>query len=111
MGGTQSVSTLKAYGLLFNLMRGQYVPVKWCINPSKGKDGVDFTIGTTAFRSGAFVIPKQYRTATVNTIINTWQTKGVRGITSTVDVVLPVFTTFSSMPRNALSSMPASWPV
>jgi hypothetical protein len=99
MGGTQSVSTLKAYGLLFNLMRGQYVPVKWCINPSKGKDGVDFTIGTTSFSSGAFVVPKQYRNSTVNSIISTWQGKGVSGITTTSDVVLPVFTTFSAMQR------------
>lgn len=75
MGGTQSVSTLKAYGMLYNLMKGAQVPVKWCINPSKDKDGVDFTIGATAFKSGAFVITTPYRTAAVNAIITTWWVK------------------------------------
>jgi len=99
LGGTQSVSTLKAYGMLYNLMKGAQVPVKWCINPSKAQDGIDFSIGATAYRSGAFVISKAYRTTAVNSIISTWVGKRVSGVTTTQDIILPVYRTLLNIPR------------
>jgi hypothetical protein len=49
MGGTQNVKILKAYGLLYNLMSGQYVPIKWCIRPDKGAMGLILPLAAPRF--------------------------------------------------------------
>jgi uncharacterized repeat protein (TIGR01451 family)/fimbrial isopeptide formation D2 family protein len=72
-------NAMKPYGLLFDLVRNQKVPVAWAINPSKAKDGTDFTDPQTgkSYRAGAFIIRADYVTSAVVTTISNWRAQGV----------------------------------
>ena len=100
MGNTMATG-LKPYGLIYDLVHNNSVPVKWIIKPGKTvKDETDFTIGSDIFKSGAFVVEAQYRTSAVNAVIANWVSQGVVGITTTSNLSLPVFntiTTFSNV--------------
>lgn len=65
-------NALKPYGLVYALIKNNNVPVKWVINPSKTWQGVDFTHNGVTYKSGAFIIPKEYLTTAVNATISTW---------------------------------------
>lgn len=67
---------LKPYGLVYDLVRNKQIPVYWAINPSKAKDGIDFTVDSRNFRGGSFIIPAEYVSAALSTI-STWTAKGV----------------------------------
>ena len=43
---------LKPYGLIYDLMINYKVPIKWVIEPTKSKDGTDFTYGATSYKGG-----------------------------------------------------------
>lgn len=90
---------LRPYGLLFALLEAN-VPVHWAINPTKAKDGIDFSHAGVDYRGGAFIIEAKYRTSAVNSIISSWQGQGVVGtsITSAASNV-PIFLTFSFVPK------------
>lgn len=90
---------LKPYGMVYNLLQDFNVPVKWVINPSKSKDGIDFTFNNTPYRSGSFIILAQYRTAEVNQAINTWKAKGVIGEDSNSEISVEVFATLTYAPK------------
>lgn len=51
---------LKPYGLVYNLVVNQKIPVIWSISPTKTKDGIDFSVDGIDFKGGAFIIEKQY---------------------------------------------------
>lgn len=53
-------NALKPYGLVYNFLTVQKVPVIWSINPTKVKDGVDFTVDGINFKGGPFIIEKQF---------------------------------------------------
>lgn len=89
---------LKPYGMIYDLLKNYQVPVKWIINDSKIKDGTDFTYNGTNYRGGPFIIPAEFRTATVNSRISFWQGQGVVGITTTSPVTVPVFATLTFPP-------------
>ena len=101
MGNTpQTVNNgLKPYGLIYELVKDYDVPIKWIINESKGKDGIDFTYSGINFRGGPFIIPAIYRTAAVNNVISTWNGEGVVGTTTTSSITVPVAQTIRVMPR------------
>lgn len=92
---------LKPYGMIYDLITNYGVPIKWVIDPAKGKDGIDFSAGGFDYRGGPFIIPAIYRTTAVNTRITYWQTQGVIGRTLTAPVDVPVFKTLvvSSTPN------------
>jgi VCBS repeat-containing protein len=90
---------LKPYGMVYDLVKNQNVPIKWVINPSKTKDGVDFSHNGIAYKGGPFVIPAAYRTAAVNARIVYWQSLGVVGATTISPVTVPVNMTIKSVPR------------
>ena len=90
---------LKPYGLVYDLVKNKMVPVKWIISSYKKKDGVDFVYNGRDFKGGPFIIEAKFRTPEANAIIAAWEAKGVIGLTTTSDVVVPVFTTFTSMPK------------
>ncbi len=92
-------NALKPYGLVYALLKNHQVPVKWVINPTKGKDGVDFTYNGTAYRGGSFIILAQYRTLEINNEINAWKNKGVIGENIAFDLNLPVYAVLSYAPR------------
>jgi len=90
---------LKPYGLVYELLKNQNVPVKWVINPSKVKDGIDFSHNGIDYKGGTFIILESYRTATINTLISIWQTKGVVGATTVSDFFVDVFQTLQFAPN------------
>jgi hypothetical protein len=90
---------LKPYGMVYDLVKNQNVPIKWVINPSKSKDGVDFSHNGIAYKGGPFIIPAAYRTAAVNARIVYWQSLGVVGTTTISPVTVPVNMTIRALPR------------
>lgn len=89
---------LKPYGLVYDLIKNHYVPIKWVINTSKLKDSSDFIYNGTAYKGGPFIIPAAYRTTAVNARITYWQSLGVVGTTTTSPVTVPVYATFRTTP-------------
>ncbi len=83
-------NALKPYGMVWELIHDHQVPIKWAINPGKGKDGIDFTYNGTAFKGGPFIISAEYRTAAVNAVIANWESNGVVGVTTTSDFTAPI---------------------
>ncbi|WP_367392857.1 SprB repeat-containing protein [Lewinella sp. LCG006] len=90
---------LKPYGLVYDLLENYQVPIKWVINPTKTKDGVDFTYNGLGYRGGPFIIPAEFRTTAVNARITFWQGQGVIGTTTTSPITVPVFTTMNFAPN------------
>jgi len=90
---------LKPYGLVYTLIKDHNVPVRWAINPSKLKDGTDFTVNSKNYKGGTFIIPAQYINTAVLTKINTWKSAGV-----VVDG--PINTTFTAPIYKELTSWP-----
>ncbi|HXR82638.1 MAG TPA: hypothetical protein VN763_17045, partial [Saprospiraceae bacterium] len=95
---------LKPYGMLYDLIRNFNVPIKWVINPSKIKDGIDFTHNGTNFSGGPFIIPAEYRTSAVNARISFWQGQGVQGVTTVSPITVPVYTTLTNTPHWTLNT-------
>lgn len=75
---TQTVENgLKPYGLVYQLIIVEGIPVHWAINSSKTKDGADFTAGGKAYKAGSFIIPGDRVTAKVLAKLDAWKAKGV----------------------------------
>ncbi len=90
---------LRPYGLIYDLLKNYNVPVKWVINPTKSKDGADFVHNGITYSGGTFIILQDYRTAAINTVITTWQSKGVVGATSVSNFSVEVFMTLLFAPN------------
>lgn len=107
MGNTNTASAnddLKPYGMILDLMLNYHVPVKWVINPSKLKDGTDFTHNGVAYKGGTFIIPREYRTDPIDARIAYWQTQGVVGNFSVSPFQVNVSFTFTAPPHWVLNS-------
>ncbi|HOY33015.1 MAG TPA: hypothetical protein PKW80_14140, partial [Bacteroidales bacterium] len=68
---------LKPYGLVFQLLNFDYVPVNWAIDSLKVKDGIDFYADGYPFRGGSFIIEANQITPSVLATLNIWIAKGV----------------------------------
>jgi uncharacterized repeat protein (TIGR01451 family) len=91
---------LKPYGLVYNLLDIQKVPVIWSINQSKTKDGIDFSVDGIDFRGGTFVLEAQFASApNVVTALNNFIAQGVVIHTTTASVTIPVYKELNSWPR------------
>ena len=90
---------LKPYGLIYELLKNYQVPILWSINPTKLKDGIDFSIGANNYKGGPFIIEADYRTDSVNARILAWQALGVVGVTTTAPLTVPVGTTLIKAPN------------
>ena len=99
---------LKPYGLIFDLLQNCHVPIKWIINQSKGKDGIDFTYNSVDYKGGTFIIPAEYRTTTVNARITFWIGQGVVGVTTTSPISVPVQLTMTNAPNWTLDQQNGS---
>lgn len=94
---------LKPYGLLYELIVNENIPVRWAINESKSKDGTDFTVDGVTYKGSAFIIPVEYVNGNVTSLISTWQSQGVVISNPTVNTfVAPVYKELSSWPRAVL---------
>lgn len=96
---------LKPYGLVYDLMKNYKVPVWWIINPTKTKDGADFTHNGITYKGGAFVVPAAHRTPAVNTAIASWQSQGVVGATSVSNFTTDVYMVLKFAPRWTLDTL------
>lgn len=85
---------LKPYGMIYDLIKNYGATVIWSIEPTKAKDGIDFTHNGIHYKGGTFIIPAQFRTPAVNTRITFWNGQGVVGATSVSPFVVPVFATY-----------------
>ncbi|MEO7427251.1 MAG: hypothetical protein ABI036_18835 [Fibrobacteria bacterium] len=75
---TQTVGNgLKPYGLVYQLIIVEGIPVQWAINASKEKDAADFTAGGKTYRAGSFIVAAERVTAKVLEKLKTWKAKGV----------------------------------
>lgn len=90
---------LKPYGLVYDLVKNYKVPVKWIINTGKTKDGIDFTHNGISYRGGTFIVPFEFRTPAVNSVISSWETQGVIGNTSVSQMILDTFKTIYYAPN------------
>ena len=82
---------LRPYGLVYELIHTHGIPIKWVINPNKGKDGIDFSHNGINYRGGPFIIPALYRSAAVNSAISKWNSRGVVGAETVSDIIVPVY--------------------
>jgi hypothetical protein len=90
---------LKPYGLVYKLVKTYKIPVKWVVNGSKAKDGIDFSHNGVNYRGGTFIIPFEFRTTTVNAEISAWEAQGVVGNTSVSTLILDVTKTIYYAPN------------
>jgi hypothetical protein len=91
---------LKPYGLIYDLITNYGVPILWCIDQAKIKDGPDFTYNAVNYSGGTFVVPGQYITAAVATRISFWQGIGVQGLYANAGVLAPpVYDTITAFPK------------
>jgi len=92
-------NALRPYGMVHDLTKNYQVPVRWVINPTKDRDGVDFTHSGVSYKGGPFIIPAEYRTASVNARITYWQGQGVVGVTTTTPVTVPIYAVIGTAVR------------
>jgi hypothetical protein len=98
-------NALKPYGMIYELTNTHNVPVKWVIEPTKSKDGNDFTHNGVNYRSGAFIIPAPFITPEITTVINNWVSAGVVGNYSVSGMTLPVQMDITSFPRVLIDTL------
>src|SRR4051794_1420382 len=48
---------LKPYGLVYQLIIGEGIPVHWAMTTSKAKGGADFTAVGKTYKAGSFITP------------------------------------------------------
>lgn len=98
-------SGLKPYGMIYEMITVHQIPVKWCINTSKVKDGTDFTYNSINYKGGSFVIPGDLINTTIQTRIAYWLTQGVQGVYTTSPAAVPVSYTINSFPRIVIDTL------
>lgn len=49
-------NALRPYGMIYDLMKNNKVPIKWIISPTKLKDSEDFNYNGISYKVGAFII-------------------------------------------------------
>jgi hypothetical protein len=92
-------NAIRPYGMVYDLTKNHQVPIRWAINPNKGKDQNDFMFNGVGYRGGTFIIPAEFRTAAVNARISYWQGQGVVGVTTNDTVTVPVYAVIGSAVR------------
>src|SRR5262245_48181643 len=99
---TQTVAnSLKPYGLVYDLVQNQHIPVDWAINPNKGIFGADFSAGGKTYSGGPFIIEAPFAAAAAATIAK-WRAQGVVGTQITKEFLAPIYNTISAFPRTVL---------
>ncbi|MBK9732545.1 MAG: tandem-95 repeat protein [Chitinophagaceae bacterium] len=97
-------NALKPYGLVYQLLNTYGVPIKWVINPSKTWQANDFSYNGKSYKAGCFIIPNEFRTPSVNALINTFKSQGVVIDSFTTSATVPVYTTLTAVPRWTLDA-------
>ncbi|MDH5237837.1 MAG: hypothetical protein OEW85_09520, partial [Acidimicrobiia bacterium] len=111
MGQVQTVATgLKPYGLVYDLVVNNQIPVDWVIADGKTKNpdadltdpaAIDFSANGKDYRGGPFVIPAGFA-AEAAPIISAWQAQGVVVDGPMPQFGAPKFETITSWPNAVL---------
>lgn len=91
-------NSLKPYGMIYDLMVNYQVPIIWSIEPTKAKDGKDFTYNAVDYKGGTFIVEKAYINSSVQSRITYWTGQGVSGVYTTAAVTVPIYTTLTNFP-------------
>jgi hypothetical protein len=91
-------NALKPYGLVFDLVRNYQVPIKWVIEPTKLRNGNDFSYNGNDYRGGPFIIRSEFITPAIDTIIQNWMALGVLGNYISTPINVPVYFTITAFP-------------
>ncbi|MEL6923479.1 MAG: Ig-like domain-containing protein, partial [Bacteroidota bacterium] len=83
-------NAIMPYGLVYELLEDFQTPVKWVIDTSKAKDGIDFSHNGVDYRGGPFIIPAEYITAQIDSLIGEWELRGVVGNKTVSDISVQV---------------------
>lgn len=86
------------YGLVYDLVKNHGVQVDWVIRDGKLMDEYDFIYNGVEYKGGPFIIPAEFRSGAVNTVISNWEGDGVVGVTTTSPITVPVAVTLKSAP-------------
>lgn len=89
---------LKPFGLIYDLVKNYRVPIKWSIEPTKARDGVDFVYNSVSYRGGPFIVPSEFITPTITSRISYWQSQGVVGVYTAYPITVPVYATITTFP-------------
>ena len=100
---------LKPYGLVYQLLNVNNIPVYWAIrndksfgtNPLNKADSTDFIVDGINYKGGAFIIPAAYLSQ-AQAVINTWVSQGVVVRYSTKGFVPPVYSLLTRVPNAVL---------
>ena len=92
---------LKPYGMVYDLIKNYNVSIVWSIEPTKPKDGIDFSHNGINYKGGTFIIPSEFRSVAVNNRITYWQSQGVIGATTVSPFTVPIFNMYNirNVPR------------
>ncbi len=94
---------LKPYGLVYDLIVNEHVPVRWAIDPDKTKDGIDFDVDGNNYKGGSFIIPAEYLSDAILAKLSNWQGVGVKIYGPTNNgFTAPIYKTLTSWPRAIL---------
>ena len=102
---------LKPYGLIQDMLDNQNTSVYWIINPSKGKDGTDFTYNGYSYKGGPFIIDAADITPAVASRITYWLAQGVVGTYTTSSVTVPVYTELIYYPEIIIDNLSGNAPI
>lgn len=98
-------NALKPYGLVYDLIHNYNVPIKWVINQTKIKDGIDFSYNSVNYKAGVFIIPNSFISPAVAGRISYWESQGVSGAFTNSSLTVPVYTTLTSFPLVMIDSL------
>jgi hypothetical protein len=96
---------LKPYGMIFEFINTYKVPVKWVINQSKVRDGIDFTYNAVNYSGGPFIIEAGSISSALATRITYWQGQGVQGSYTTSPITVPVYATLTVFPTVTIDNL------
>lgn len=96
---------LKPYGLVYELVTKHNVPVRWVIEPTKVRDGIDFTYNSVNYKGGPFIVPAEYIDVNVSACIASWQLLGVQGTYTASSITVPVQDTITSYPNILIDNL------
>lgn len=96
---------LKPYGMIYDLMVNYNVPIKWVIEPTKIKDGLDFTYNAVQYKGGTFIVPGEFIDSTITARITYWKTQGVQGVYTTSAINVPVYSTIKNFPVTMIDNL------
>lgn len=100
---------IKPYGLVYQLIAVDEIPVNWAIKSSKIKDGADFSADGKSYGGGSFIIEADRVTPAVIAKIDTWKAKGVIVNGPVVNAfTAPVYKVLTSWPRAILDAQTAT---